>query len=82
MTSYEYEVHQEKVQKAELERGVALVVALGLTPFKDGDQWCYLLGENLQEGISGFGHTPFQAAQEFECNFCSIPKAKHGRKET
>ena len=24
---------------------------------KDGDQWCALLGENLQEGIAGFGTT-------------------------
>ena len=29
--------------------------------FLDGDQWCALLGENLQEGLGGFGNTPAEA---------------------
>lgn len=28
---------------------------------KDGNQWCVLWGENLQEGIAGFGDTPEEA---------------------
>lgn len=32
---------------------------------KDGDQYCYLYGENLQEGISGFGATPAEAMSDF-----------------
>jgi hypothetical protein len=36
---------------------------------KDGDQWCVLLGENLQEGISGFGDTPYLAILEFNKAF-------------
>jgi hypothetical protein len=28
---------------------------------KDGNQWCVLYGENLQEGIAGFGDTPRKA---------------------
>lgn len=27
----------------------------------DGSQWCALVGENLQEGIAGFGDTPLDA---------------------
>lgn len=27
----------------------------------DGDQWCALLGENLQVGLAGFGDTPGDA---------------------
>jgi hypothetical protein len=34
--------------------------------FIDGDQWCALLGENLQEGIAGFGKTPSQAMYAFD----------------
>jgi len=30
--------------------------------YPDGDQWCALLGENIQEGICGFGKTPYGAA--------------------
>lgn len=33
---------------------------------KDGNQWCWLYGPNLQEGIAGFGDTPALAAQAFD----------------
>ena len=33
--------------------------------FKDGDSWCCLLGENIQEGVCGFGDTPSLATQDF-----------------
>ena len=31
--------------------------------YLDGDQWCALLGEDLQVGITGFGPTPKQALE-------------------
>jgi hypothetical protein len=31
---------------------------------KDGDQWCALLGVNLQEGMAGFGDTKAEAIIE------------------
>ena len=34
--------------------------------FVDGDQYCLLLGENLQEGVAGFGDTPELAADNFD----------------
>lgn len=33
---------------------------------KDGDQWCALLGDNLQEGVAGFGDTPNKACYAFD----------------
>jgi hypothetical protein len=39
--------------------------------FKDGDMWCALHGENLQEGIAGFGDTPAKALLAFEQAMCS-----------
>jgi len=33
---------------------------------KDGDMWCALFGENLQEGVSGFGETPSHAMAAFD----------------
>ena len=33
--------------------------------FPDGDQWCALYGENLQEGVAGFGKTPADAVTAF-----------------
>lgn len=34
--------------------------------FPDGDMWCALLGENLMEGVVGFGETPEKACAEFD----------------
>lgn len=37
--------------------------------FPDGDQWCALLGENLMEGVAGFGKTPYLAMYAFDKAF-------------
>jgi len=37
--------------------------------YKDGDQWCVLLGENIQEGICGFGDTPHKAIIDWNTSF-------------
>ena len=31
----------------------------------DGDQWCALYGENLQDGVAGFGDSPALAMEAF-----------------
>lgn len=50
--------------KASLEMWLC-IQALGVKPFKDGNQWSFLYGDNIQEGIVGFGDTIYEAA----CNF-------------
>jgi hypothetical protein len=32
---------------------------------QDGDQFCFLYGSNIQDGIAGFGGTPAEAAGDF-----------------
>ena len=32
----------------------------------DGDKWCALYGENLQDGIAGFGKSPSDAMHDFD----------------
>ena len=32
----------------------------------DGNQWCALYGENLQDGVAGFGDSPELACQAFD----------------
>lgn len=44
------------------------IASLGIKPFKDGNQWCYLYGDNIQEGICGFGSTIYEAAWDFYSN--------------
>lgn len=34
--------------------------------FPDGNQWCALYGDNLQEGVAGFGGTPEKAQIAFD----------------
>lgn len=36
---------------------------------KDGDQWCALYGDNLQDGVAGFGDTPELAMADFDKNW-------------
>lgn len=33
--------------------------------FVDGNQWCALYGENIQDGVAGFGDTPEKAVKAF-----------------
>lgn len=33
---------------------------------QDGDHWCVLYGENLQEGVAGFGPSPASAMADFD----------------
>lgn len=33
--------------------------------YKDGNQWCVLYGDNVQDGICGFGDTPYKAVVDF-----------------
>ena len=34
--------------------------------FIDGDKWCALYGENLQDGVAGFGDSPAGAMWDFD----------------
>lgn len=34
----------------------------------DGDRWCALVGENLQEGFAGFGNSPAGAIRNLICD--------------
>ncbi len=33
---------------------------------RDGDEWCALLGDNIQVGVSGFGMSPEEACRAFD----------------
>jgi hypothetical protein len=47
-----------KGTEAEVDResaDVRFVMAFNPKYYMDGDQWCVLIGPNIQEGIAGFG---------------------------
>lgn len=47
----------------------ALISSLGLKPYKDGNQWFFLFGNDLQSGVCGFGDTPYLAMLDFNKKF-------------
>lgn len=48
----------------------------GLKPYKDGNQWCILAGDNIQEGICGFGDTIDEALYQFLMEILEIQKER------
>lgn len=42
----------------------------------DGNQWCVLYGENLQDGVAGFGDSPDSASRNFDTNWYKPLEAK------
>lgn len=50
---------------AETERDYKLVSMLRPKIALDGNQWCVLYGDNLMEGVAGFGDTPYAAVLNF-----------------
>lgn len=45
--------------------------------FPDGNMWCALYGENLQDGLAGFGTSPAKAAWAFDQAFyADMPEEK------
>jgi hypothetical protein len=61
--------HSEELNLIVQKQEYALISSLGLKPFKDGNQWCFLWGDNIQDGVSGFGDTPYEAMIDFDKNF-------------
>ena len=42
----------------------------------DGDQWCALYGDNLQDGVAGFGDSPSAAMLDFNKQWYAPLKPK------
>jgi hypothetical protein len=40
----------------------------------DGNQWCALYGDNLQDGVAGFGDSPAKAMLDFDKNWLQVLK--------
>lgn len=53
------------IENAELN----LVHKFNATLFMDGGMWCWLFGENIHDGVAGFGKSPYLAALDFNKKF-------------
>ena len=47
--------------------------------FPDGDKWCALYGDNLQDGVCAFGGTPAEAERNFDINWINQKAVKLSR---
>lgn len=61
--------HQEKMNTIVQEAEYALFAQLKPKISIDGNQYCVLLGENLHDGIAGFGDTLYLAILNFNKQF-------------
>jgi hypothetical protein len=58
-------IGNEMLNNLDLERRLGIIRNLAPRFGKDGNQFYYLYGENLQEGIAGFGDTAHDAMDNF-----------------
>jgi hypothetical protein len=63
--------HQMNVELLETEQQYKRFAMLKPKIYKDGNEWCVLYGENIIEGVAGFGNTPHQAVIDWEANWNS-----------
>ncbi|MCH8821317.1 hypothetical protein IID23_02215 [Patescibacteria group bacterium] len=63
------QIKQSELYAAVEREEMNLFVILNLKLQKDGNQWCVLLGDDIQSGICGFGETPKKAIWDFNKSF-------------
>ena len=61
--------HQMNVELLETEQQYKRFSMLKPKIYKDGNKWCVLYGENIQDGVAGFGDTPHEAVIDWEVNW-------------
>lgn len=65
MSDYQTLIDQSRHNAAIETEEMNLVAILKPRIFLDGNKWCVLYGENVQDGVCGFGDTPRLAVYAF-----------------
>jgi len=73
-------VFESKMNLIYDETVIMLVQRLGAKITKDGDEYCCLYGDNIQEGICGFGKNPYLAALDFRKEFLARKEARNEKR--
>lgn len=74
---YETDINQSRKNAAIEAEEFNLIALLQPKIFIDGNQWCVLYGDNLQDCVAGFGDSPILAVYDFNKNWRK-PLAKAG----
>lgn len=86
-SEYEHRVFQERITTEALRQEVAVEqkrpsILLRPALSIDGNKWCALFGDNLQDGVAGFGDSPAEAYEDFDRNWAAkLPTTQRGRDE-
>ena len=78
---YDHILFQEKLRAVETESDFKLFSMLTPRLFLDGDQWCCLYGENIQDGLAGFGKTPIEAVRQWNAEWYKFAARQKGASE-
>ena len=62
---------QMRIELLEIEQQYKLFAMLKPKIYKDGNEWCVLLGDNIETGIVGFGESAHEAILAWDCSFNS-----------
>ena len=62
---YETLIQQSKHNAAIEAEEMSLVALLRPRVFIDGNRWCVLYGDNVMDGVAGFGESPIHAVYDF-----------------
>lgn len=63
----DYVIKQEEFLAAQDRRKPSVLFRPAI--FIDGNLWCALYGENVQDGVAGFGESPSLAMDDFDVNW-------------
>lgn len=78
---YETLINQSRHNAAIEAEEMNLVALLSPRIFIDGDRWCVLYGENIVDGVAGFGGSPILAVYDFNkawrTNLPAEPQGQH-----
>lgn len=75
---YDNEISNIEYQVAQETQECNLVAQLKPKFGTDGDQFFFLLGEDVQSGVAGFGDTPRMAAINFTHNWYNLKAKRQG----
>jgi hypothetical protein len=72
------QIADEIQNQLDLERRLSIIAALKPRLERDGNKWCYILGDMPEHYIAGFGDTPHDAMNEFVMAFYNAKAHPNG----
>lgn len=72
-TQAEIALLEQKLRLIDTELDFSIIRLTGAKVTQDGNQYCCLYGDNLHDGIAGYGDTPYKAVLAFNNEWNKSP---------